>query len=85
MSQERQPLPRSPQCRPYFPIPIVDLIDMDAVHQKQERPSAVLGCGRRCSQPVTVKASGMLGKVLDIVGERDGHRVLEDLGLGSSE
>lgn len=62
-----------------FPDPHRGL-DMDAVHHKQKRPAAVSGCGRRCSLPVTVKASGILGKVLDIVGERDHHSVLGDLG-----
>jgi hypothetical protein len=52
MDQERQPLPRSPLMQALFPDPHRGL-DMNAVRQKQERPAAVSGCGRRCSQPVT--------------------------------
>lgn len=42
--------------------------------QIKKHSAAVSGCGRRCSQP----ASEMLGKGLNVVGERDSHRVLGD-------
>lgn len=47
--------------------------------QIKKHSAAVSGCGRRCSQP----ASGMLGKGLNIVGERDSHRVLGDSSDGT--
>lgn len=62
MDQERQPLLRSSLMQALFPD-LHRALDMNAVRQKQERPAAVSGCGLS-----RVKASGMLGKVLDFVG-----------------
>lgn len=68
MDQDGQPLPRSPKCRPYFPNRKGDL-DTGKVHP---RSVLFLFWGAAGGAP------SRLGKGLDIVGERDGHRVLGD-------